>query len=267
MPMISTFSPTLTIPRSIRPVATVPRPLMPNTSSTGIKNGLVGSTHWGGDVAVHRVHQLPDALGRFVVARQVAFALQRFEGRATNDRHIIAGELVLAQEFAHFQFDQFEQLFVVHHVDFVEEDHHGRHFHLPRQQDVLTGLRHRAIRGTHHQDRSVHLGGSGDHVLDVVGVPGAVHVGVVPLLGLVLQVGDGDGDPTLALFGGLVDLVEGRIFVGQAFDVASTLVMAAVRVVLPWSMCPIVPTFTCGLFRSNFFFAMPFKAPPAILLL
>src|SRR5438045_9483409 len=28
--------------------------------------------------------------------------------------------------------------------------------------------------------------------------------------------------------------------------------MAAVKVVLPWSTCPIVPMFTCGLFRSNF---------------
>jgi hypothetical protein len=27
--------------------------------------------------------------------------------------------------------------------------------------------------------------------------------------------------------------------------------MAAVKVVLPWSMCPIVPTFTWGFFRSN----------------
>ena len=29
-------------------------------------------------------------------------------------------------------------------------------------------------------------------------------------------------------------------------------VMAAVRVVLPWSTWPIVPTFTCGFVRSNF---------------
>src|SRR5262249_54518418 len=28
--------------------------------------------------------------------------------------------------------------------------------------------------------------------------------------------------------------------------------MAAVKVVLPWSTCPIVPMFTCGLLRSNF---------------
>src|SRR5687768_13384054 len=31
----------------------------------------------------------------------------------------------------------------------------------------------------------------------------------------------------------------------------STLVIAAVSVVLPWSMCPMVPMLTCGLVRSN----------------
>ncbi len=33
-------SPLLTLPRSTRPVATVPRPVIENTSSTGIRNGL-----------------------------------------------------------------------------------------------------------------------------------------------------------------------------------------------------------------------------------
>jgi hypothetical protein len=40
MPTISTSSPTLTMPRSMRPVTTVPRPEIENTSSTGIRNGL-----------------------------------------------------------------------------------------------------------------------------------------------------------------------------------------------------------------------------------
>src|SRR5918998_5675537 len=38
---------------------------------------------------------------------------------------------------------------------------------------------------------------------------------------------------------------------------ASTFVIAAVSVVLPWSMWPIVPTLTCGFVRSNFCFAIP----------
>src|SRR5436309_1830159 len=33
-------------------------------------------------------------------------------------------------------------------------------------------------------------------------------------------------------------------------------VIAAVRLVLPWSMWPIVPMLTCGLVRSNFFLAI-----------
>src|SRR5262245_59549415 len=37
--------------------------------------------------------------------------------------------------------------------------------------------------------------------------------------------------------------------------------MAAVRVVLPWSMWPMVPTFTCGLVRANCCLAM---VPPRV---
>src|SRR6185295_4579530 len=37
---------------------------------------------------------------------------------------------------------------------------------------------------------------------------------------------------------------------------AATFVSAAVNVVFPWSMWPIVPTFTCGFERSNFSFAI-----------
>ncbi len=122
----------------------------------------------------------------------------------------------MLKQFAHFQLDQFQQFFVVHHVHFVQEDHHGRHFHLPRQQDVLARLRHGAVGRAHHQDGAVHLRRSGDHVLDVVGVAGAVHVRVVPLLGLVFHVRDGDGDAALALLGRFVDLVKRHVFVSGA---------------------------------------------------
>src|SRR5205085_2458836 len=41
----------------------------------------------------------------------------------------------------------------------------------------------------------------------------------------------------------------------------STLVIAAVSVVLPWSMCPMVPMLTCGLVRSNLALATGFLSP------
>ena len=45
-PMISTGSPTLITPVSIRPVSTVPRPVIENTSSTGIRKGF-SLSRWG----------------------------------------------------------------------------------------------------------------------------------------------------------------------------------------------------------------------------
>src|SRR6478752_5441525 len=47
---------------------------------------------------------------------------------------------------------------------------------------------------------------------------------------------------------------ERNLIFGLCLD--STLVIAAVKVVFPWSMWPIVPTFTCGFVRSNFSFAI-----------
>src|SRR6476661_8085995 len=40
-----------------------------------------------------------------------------------------------------------------------------------------------------------------------------------------------------------------------------TLVIAAVSVVFPWSMCPMVPMLTCGLVRSNLALATGFLSP------
>jgi hypothetical protein len=48
IPTTSTVSPTLTRPRSMRPVPTVPRPSIENTSSMGIRKGLSTSRFGSG---------------------------------------------------------------------------------------------------------------------------------------------------------------------------------------------------------------------------
>ena len=118
------------------------------------------------------------------------------------------GEVVLGEQLAHLQLHQLEQLLVVDHVDLVEEDDDVGHVDLAGEQDVLPGLRHGTVRRGHDQDRSVHLGGAGNHVLHVVGVARAVHVGVVTVRRLVLDVRRGDRNAALPLLRSLVDLVE-----------------------------------------------------------
>ena len=121
------------------------------------------------------------------------------------DRDVVAREVVLREQLANLELDELEQLGIVHHVGLVEGDDHERHLDLAGEQDVLTRLRHRAVGGGDDEDRAVHLGGAGDHVLDVVGVTRAVDVRVVPVLGLVLDVRGVDRDAALPLLGSRVD--------------------------------------------------------------
>jgi len=59
-------------------------------------------------------------------------------------------------------------------------------------------------------------------------------VRVVALVGLVLDVGDRDGDPALALLGAL-SIVSNARYSASPLS-ARYFVIAAVRLVLPWSM-------------------------------
>ena len=157
------------------------------------------------DVGVEGFGQLHDAA--FTQFTLVAF--QGELGAAVDDGGVVAGEFVLVEELAHFHLDELEELGVVDHVALVHVDDDVRHADLTGEQDVLAGLGHGAVGSAHHEDGTVHLGGSGDHVLDVVGVPGAVDVGVVPVLGLVLDVRGVDGDAARLFFRRSVDLVVG----------------------------------------------------------
>src|SRR5690606_21117700 len=105
------------------------------------------------DVLVQSFHRLLHR-GHTDVA---GFAFQGRQGGTFHDRGVVAREVVSAQQLAHFHFNQFQQYFVIHHVRFFQEHYDVGYAHLTGQQDVLAGLRHRAVGSGHHQDGTVHL--------------------------------------------------------------------------------------------------------------
>ena len=155
---------------------------------------------------------IEDGLVHRVVDRQALLeSLDDLDGRTLDDGGVVAGEAVLAEQVADLHLDELDKLLVVDEVDLVDEDHDVRHTDLTGEQDVLAGLGHGAVRRGHDQDRAVHLGGAGDHVLDEVGVARAVDVRVVARRSLVLLVRDVDGDATRLFFGSRVDLRVGDL--------------------------------------------------------
>src|SRR5690606_4173926 len=75
------------------------------------------------------------------------------------------------------------------------------------QQNVLASLRHGAVGSRADQDRTVHLGSTGDHALHVVAVTRAVDVRVVTARGIILNVGGVDGDTASRFLRRVVELV------------------------------------------------------------
>ena len=153
------------------------------------------------NVLVHRPHQLAHA------GHILGVPFQRLQPAHPHDRRIVAGKIVSAEQLAHLQLHQLQQLLIVHHIHLVQGDYDGRNLHLAGQQNVLPRLRHRPIGRRNHQHRAVHLGCAGNHILDVVGVTGAVNMGVVPVLGLVFHMGNGDSNATRLLLRRVVNIV------------------------------------------------------------
>src|SRR5450830_359729 len=165
---------------------------------------LVDVTDRVGDAVVDGLEELIDRLDPLGVA------LERLERRDPDHRDVVAIEALGREQLADLDLDELQELLVVDHVGLVQCDEQVRHADLTGEQDVLTRLGHGPVGRRDHEDRAVHLRGTRDHVLDVVGVPRRIDVRVVALLGLVLDVRDVDRDTALLLFRRLVDLVERR---------------------------------------------------------
>src|SRR5450759_731158 len=169
---------------------------------------LVGRTDGGRDVAVDGVHKLPDLVGPLVLATStITFVLHGLEGGTTDDWGCLTIEVVLRQEVTNFHLDKVDEFGIVNLVYLVEEDDDPRNVDLVSEQEVFASLRHGAFGCGDNKDSTIHLGGTSDHVLDVIRVARAIDVRIMTLLGFILSMVGVDRDAAGFLFRSVIDLV------------------------------------------------------------
>ena len=162
---------------------------------------LVGSALRIRDGVVAGFHQVNDGLYPLVIA------LESLQSGDVNDRSFLI-VVLLCEQLTDLHLNELDDFLIINHVALVQCNEDVRNANLASKQNVLAGLRHRAIGCSNNQDSAVHLSSAGNHVLDVVGVARSVNVCVVALRGGVLNVGDVDGNTALLLLRSLVDHVE-----------------------------------------------------------
>ena len=141
-PTISISSPVWTIPCSTLPVTTVPRPVIENTSSIGIRNGLSRSRSGSG------MYSSTAAISSMICSwRASASPSSAFSAETLTTGVSSPGNSYSVQQLADLELDELEELLVVDHVDLVERHHDRGHADLAGEQHVLTGLGHRTVRG------------------------------------------------------------------------------------------------------------------------
>ena len=141
------------------------------------------------------------------------------------------------------------------HVEYETDKRHYAHVDCPGHADYIKNM----ITGAAQMDGGILVVSAVDgpmpqtreHVLLARQVN-------VPYIVVALNKVDAIDDPELL---DLVELEVRELLTSYGTNLAqplsaATLVSAAVRVVLPWSIWPMVPTFTCGFERSNFSLAM-----------
>ena len=170
------------------------------------QEGLINRTLRLRNISINRRHQLQNRLA----ANLRAAIFQSAQGRTLGDRNIIAREIIFRQQLTHLKLNQIEQFGIVNHVNLVHEHNKRRNANLAGQQNVLTGLRHRAISCRHNQNRAIHLRRAGDHVLHIVSMAGAINVRIVTIARLIFNVRCRNGNATRLFFGRLVNLIIGR---------------------------------------------------------
>ena len=171
------------------------------------KERKVGFTLRSRNIGVNSIKKSLDGFVALCI-RIVAGVFKASKSGTCDNGSIIAGIAILGKKFTNFHLYKLEHFGIaVELVNFVKEYYDVGNTNLTGKKDVLTGLRHRAISSGNYEDGTIHLCSTGDHVLDIVGVSGAVNMSIVTVCSLILNVCGVNRDTTSFFFRGFVDCV------------------------------------------------------------
>src|SRR5690625_5138877 len=136
----------------------------------------------------------------------LCITLKSIQRTTLDHRNVIPVKLIHAQQLTNLQLNKLQKLLIIHQIHLVHKNNNLRNTHLTGKKNVLTRLRHRTIGRGNHQNRTVHLGSTGNHVLYIVSVTRSIHMGIVTLIGFIFHVGTGNRNTTLFLFRSIVNL-------------------------------------------------------------
>ncbi len=154
------------------------------------------------NIRINSLHQIQNRL------LSLRITLQSLQSRTTNHRNIVTRELILSKQIPHLKLNQIQQLLIINLISLIHIHNDVRNTNLTSQQHMLTSLRHRTISSRNHQNRTINLSSTRNHVLHIISMTRHINMRIMTILRLILHMRNRNRDTTLPLLRSLINIIK-----------------------------------------------------------
>ena len=164
---------------------------------------MINITNRFRNVAVH-------GLGQFIyLFNPLLLAIQSTQSGTADYRGLITGITVVGKKITNLHFNKFQFIIIINHIALVQEHDDIGNACLTGKENVLAGLRHRAVDSGYHENGAVHLGSGNNHVFYIISMARAIEMSIVARAGTVLHMSRVNGNAASSFLRRTVDPVAG----------------------------------------------------------